>query len=70
MKGGGSPLKGRSVGEGTLRGQFSSKQKRRRRERLRKEVVSPFGFVISLNICGYQLTASYRSILFDSISFS
>ena len=69
-KGGGSPLKGRSVGEGTLRGQFSSKQKRRRRERLRKEVVSPFGFVISRNICGYQLTASYRSIIFDSISFS
>lgn len=46
-----------------------TKNKERRRERLRKEVVSPFGFVISRNICGYQLTASYRSIIFDSISF-
>lgn len=47
-----------------------TKNKERRRERFRKEVVSPFGFVISRNICGYQLTASYRSIIFDLISFS
>lgn len=47
-----------------------AKNKERTRERFRKEVVSPFGFVISRNICGYQLTASYRSIIFDSISFS
>ena len=47
-----------------------TKNKERRRERFRKEVVSLFGFVISRNICGYQLTASYRSIIFDSISFS
>ena len=47
-----------------------AKNKERRRERFRKEVVSPFGFVISRNICGYRLTASYRSIIFDSISFS
>ena len=47
-----------------------AKNKERRRERLRKEVVSLFGFVISRNICGYQLTASYRSIIFDLISFS
>lgn len=47
-----------------------TKNKERRRERLRKKVVSLFGFVISRNICGYQLTASYRSIIFDLISFS
>ena len=47
-----------------------TKNKERTRERLRKEVVSLFGFVISRNICGYQLTASYRSIIFDLISFS